>query len=135
MRTTIQTKNGNKVIDLNRRKAIRERCMNCSAWHPSEVAECKIADCYLFPFRSGAGKQDSKKRNKAIRKYCLWCCDQQPAEARKCPTINCPLWAFRKSTIDRTFELKYFIKNPRIDLSSGMNLTEAIQGYGLQISI
>ena len=126
MKIQIQTKDGNKIIDLNRRKAVRERCLNCTAWHPSEVADCKIVDCHLFPFRSGAGKQNATERNKAIRNYCLGCCDQQAHEVRKCPVISCPLWAFRKSSIDRSFELKNFIENADIDGSLGMDGAEAI---------
>lgn len=62
----IQTKEGHEVKHLNRRKAIRERCLNCSAWIFSEVRQCPITDCALYPFRMGTGRQDARKRNRAI---------------------------------------------------------------------
>ena len=60
MRVLIQAKNGTKEIDINRRKAIRERCLNGSAWVPKEVTNCEFTDCSLHPFRSGKGKQNAK---------------------------------------------------------------------------
>jgi hypothetical protein len=126
MKTTVQTKDGNKIIDLNRRKAIRERCLNCAAWHPSEIANCKIVDCHLHPFRSGTGKQDSKARDKAIRNYCLWCGAEQTHEVRKCQVFECSLWPYRKSVIDRSLELKNYPEKPNITRSSEMNSPAAI---------
>jgi len=73
MKIQIYAKGGFKLItkDLNRRKAMRERCMNCSAWVTKDVAECFADDCPLYPYRSGKGKQNAKARSKAIREYCL----------------------------------------------------------------
>jgi hypothetical protein len=91
----IQTKEGHEVKHLNRRKAIRERCLNCSAWIFSEVRQCQITDCVLYPFRMGTGRQDARERNRAIRQYCLWCCCGQPMEVAQCPSSDCPLYYFR----------------------------------------
>ena len=33
--------------------AIREKCMECCAWQPSEVTRCPASDCALWPFRLG----------------------------------------------------------------------------------
>lgn len=97
----IQTKGGHKIVDLNRRRAIRLRCWDCSGFNYAEVSRCQFDDCPLFPFRSGKGRQDAKDRNKAIHSYCLWCCADQPSEVLKCPALDCPLWSFRKGRIDK----------------------------------
>ncbi len=95
MKATIMSRNGSKVVNLNRRQAIRERCLNCSAWSPSEVDDCHFADCALYPYRTGKGKQSAKDRNRAIREYCLWCCNNQPKEVRLCPSGECALHQYR----------------------------------------
>ena len=115
MLAKIQRKNRQKIVDLNRNKAIRERCLNCSAWMPKEVRNCEFPDCSLYPFRSGKGKQDPKLRAKAIRDFCLWCTCDQPGEVTKCPAKNngqkttgvnawesttCSLFPYRKWRID-----------------------------------
>jgi len=104
MKVEIMTKTGTKVKNLNRRKAIRERCINCSGWSTPEVTNCTFTDCQLYPYRSGQGKQNAKARSIAIREYCLWCGADQPNEVRKCPAILCPLFAFRLSSTDRSVE-------------------------------
>ena len=106
MRVSILHKNGLKTIDLNRRRAIRERCLNCSGWQPGEVDGCKITDCPLYRFRSAAGKQDAKARNKAIQAYCRKCCNGQKTEVLKCPAVECPLFAYRRGVLDRSVEIK-----------------------------
>ena len=34
-------------------RAIRLKCLDCSAGQPSEVRECPVTDCPLYPFRFG----------------------------------------------------------------------------------
>ena len=34
-------------------KAIREKCLDCSAGQPSEIRKCLIIDCPLFKYRFG----------------------------------------------------------------------------------
>ena len=106
MKVDIQSKNGHKVIELNRRKATRERCLNCSAWSTREVLICEFIECHLYPFRSGQGKQNAKLRSKAIRDYCLWCMAGNKAEVSKCTSPDCSLFPYRKSTLDKTAEIK-----------------------------
>ena len=53
MRVSILSKNGLKIVNLNRRKAIRERCLNCSCWRPQELTNCTLTDCPLYPYRTG----------------------------------------------------------------------------------
>lgn len=101
MKFRILGKNGHKTVSLNRREAIRQRCLICSAWQPKEVTTCIFVTCPLYAFRSGQGKQNPKERNKAIRKYCIKCCDGQLGEVSKCPSNDCPLYHFRKNGIDR----------------------------------
>ena len=115
MKVSISGKIGLKVVDLNRRKAVRERCLNCSGWIHKEVANCEFPDCPLYPFRSGQGKQNAKARAKAIRKYCLGCMNGQFGEVSKCPSTECPLFAFRKIQTDRSTEIKSLPKKSHIE--------------------
>jgi hypothetical protein len=115
VRVNIQSKNGHKVIELNRRKAIRERCLNCSAWFSGEVANCSFTECSLYPFRSGQGKQNAKDRLKAIREYCLWCCAGSRSEIAKCPSLDCSLFPYRKFSVDRSAEIKSISKLGHIE--------------------
>jgi hypothetical protein len=34
-------------------KAIRAKCLDCSNYLPSQVRECRITDCPLWPYRMG----------------------------------------------------------------------------------
>ena len=34
-------------------KAIRAKCLDCSGGSPSEVADCLVKNCALYPFRMG----------------------------------------------------------------------------------
>lgn len=105
MKYQILRKDGLEVVDLNRRMAIHERCLNCSGWIPSEVTDCTFTDCHLFTFRTGNEKQSPKKRKEAIRKYCLWCMNGQSSEVKKCVSQTCPLFAYRLKEIDRSVEI------------------------------
>ena len=49
MKVSILRKNGHEVVDLNRRRAIRERCcLNCSGYSPKEVTNCEFTDCPII---------------------------------------------------------------------------------------
>ena len=115
MKVLILGKNGSKVIDLNRRKAIRERCLNCSGWFYKEVTNCTFIYCPLYPFRSGQGKQNAKARSKAIRKFCLWCVNGQHGEVSRCPSSDCSLFPYRKTRTDRSTEIKSLPKKDHIE--------------------
>ena len=119
MRLAIQHKHGSKIVNLNRRKAIRERCLNCSAWVSREVANCSFTECSLLPFRSGQGKQNAKLRSKAIRDYCLWCMADNTAEVSKCTSPDCSLFPYRKFNVDRSAEIKSIPKTGYIGQVSG----------------
>ena len=116
MKAVILDKHGSKkVVDLNRRKAIRERCLNCSAWCPKEVANCSFKDCPLHPFRLGKGKQNPKARAKAIKKYCLFCMAGQGSEVRKCISVNCPLYPYRMKGLNQSPEIDSVVKFDHIE--------------------
>ena len=118
MKVKIQSKNGTKIISINRRKTIREKCLNCSAWSYAEVTNCEFTDCDLYPFRTGRGKQNAKARAKAIRDYCLWCCAGQLMEVSKCPSIDCSLFPYRKTRTDMFSEIKSIPRNDHIQCMS-----------------
>ena len=96
MKTKFLDKDGVKEGLLNRRTAIRKRCLDCSGWSPSEVATCPLDKCPLYKFRSGEGKQDPDARSKAIRAYCLWCCCGDSSEVRLCTAKTCALYMYRR---------------------------------------
>jgi len=119
LRMMIQSKNGFKVISMNRRKAIRELCLNCSAWSAKEVENCQHTDCPLYPYRTGRGKQNSQLRSRAIREYCLWCMAGSAREVGKCTTPYCPLFPYRQSTVDNSVEIPAVKpKNPHIRIGT-----------------
>lgn len=118
MKVQIQSKSGYKIINLNRRKAIRERCLNCAAWIPKEVLNCGFFDCCLYSFRSGKGKQNPTMRKKAVRSYCRWCTFGQRSEVSKCVSLDCPLFSFRMNGIDRPPRIESLPKNDHIEAVS-----------------
>lgn len=105
MKIKIQTKNGHKIIDINRRRAIRERCLNCSGWSSKEVLNCQFTACELYPFRTGMGKQDAKARSRATRAYCLSCMNGQSSEISKCTSPDCSLYPYRLTRLDRSIAI------------------------------
>lgn len=114
MKFIVLGSNGPQLMKLNRRKAIRERCLNCTGWISSEVRNCHFNRCSLHKFRMGVGKQESIERAAAIRNYCLQCCNDQPNEVRLCPCKDCSLYPFRFYKIDRTVEINSKLKKHHI---------------------
>jgi hypothetical protein len=84
-------------VTLNRRKAIRLKCLECSNEEYKEVINCPCTTCSLYPFRSGRGKQDPKERDLAIKIECMSCMAGQTFEISNCG-MNCPLREFRGYT-------------------------------------
>ena len=119
MKVRILRKNGQSIVDLNRRKAIRERCLNCAGWYSKDIANCLFNGCSLYLFRSRQEKQNARARVKAIRKYCLWCCSGKTSEVAKCPSIDCPLWCFRKGRLDKADKTGSVPKNDHIEACLG----------------
>jgi len=105
MRMQIQSKNGTRIVNINRRKAIRENCLNCSAWSAKEVENCQHKDCPLYPYRLGRGPQNAKARAKAIRDYCLWCMAGSTYEVGHCVIEDWPLFPYRQFSVDRSVEI------------------------------
>ncbi len=97
MNARILSKNGLKLVHLNRRRAIHERCLDCVGRYSHEVKTCEFDDCPLHPFRSGVGKQDARDRSRAIKDYCKWCTD---GKISACSSLLCPLYPFKKSGLD-----------------------------------
>ncbi len=127
MKVKIQSKSGRKIVNLNRRKAIRERCLNCSGWFPREVSNCGFVDCSLYPFRSGKGKQNPKLREKAIRAFCRWCMCGQRSEVSKCVSRDCPLFPYRMNGIDHSTKIESWTKNAHIEAVSEVKVVGEYQ--------
>lgn len=43
-------------------QAIRQKCLDCSAGQPSEVRECPVTTCGLWPYRLGRDPEPSQTR-------------------------------------------------------------------------
>lgn len=83
---------------MNRRKAIRKKCLDCSGNSSQEVANCKYTQCQLYPFRKINMKQNAQERKKSIHEYCRdFCMNESVGEVSKCVSVNCPLHCFRNS--------------------------------------
>lgn len=97
---------GQRIVNINRRRAIKENCFNCSGYSRKGRENCWAVDCQLYLYRTGQGKQDSKARNKAIRTHCRdHCMDGHPSYVTKCPARDCPLFAYRMNKIDQSVEV------------------------------
>ena len=53
MRHTYETKTGHETGMVTPLRMIRQKCLECSSWQPSEVRECPMTDCALYVFRFG----------------------------------------------------------------------------------
>jgi hypothetical protein len=127
MRTRIQSKDGTKIVKINRRRAIRENCLNCLAWIVREVSNCQDTDCPLYPYRLGKGPQNAKARAKAIRDYCLWCMNGNTSEVTTCIIRDCPLFPYRQTKVDTSVEiLPTMPKKVHIRMSSEAKMVGAI---------
>lgn len=91
----ILTRDGVAEVQVNRRKAIHLRCLDCSGFEWNEVRDCEHTDCPLYPYRTGRGKQVPASRNRAIKEYCMWCGVDQPGEITACTSLHCPLYKYR----------------------------------------
>lgn len=80
---------------MNRRQAIREKCLDCSGYEKKEVKNCYCTGCSLYPFRTGRGKQNPQERDRAIREQCMYCQMDHPREIIFCNSAWCPLYQFR----------------------------------------
>lgn len=50
-------------------KAIREKCLDCTANQPSEVQRCEAASCALWPFRANKHPYTSGAREKSLHEH------------------------------------------------------------------
>ena len=116
MKVSIQTKNGAAIVDLNRRKAVKHQCLNCSGWEYAGVRDCHSEDCPLWEYRTGKGKQDANARSKAIREYCLWCMNGQLMEVARCHIRTCALHPYRQTKVDMPVVVS---ENGHIEVSQG----------------
>lgn len=80
-----------KSKPMNIRRAIKERCFNCSGWSKQDVRACTHENCPLHRFRLGTTKGiTSRERNHAVSEYCRWCFNG--SRISQCSAENCPLW-------------------------------------------
>jgi len=108
---------GYRIVNLNRRRAIAEKCLDCSGFIPAERRTCTITDCLLYPYRTGVGKQDSDARNRYIRAYCReTCMESNQGYVSKCTSPGCPLYAYRMAVVDTSVA----INNDVLMLESGV---------------
>ena len=43
-------------------QAIRQKCLDCSCHQPSQVRDCRLTACSLWPFRFGRDPEPSRSR-------------------------------------------------------------------------
>jgi hypothetical protein len=105
---------GYRVANLNRRRAIKERCIDCSGYSTRQVRECWNHDCELYPFRTGdMDNHTANERKRAIQVLCRDnCMEGTSTDVSRCSSPDCPLYAFRMSRIDRSVELPSQRINP-----------------------
>jgi len=118
MEAEVFTREGVRKVNLNRRKAIHLKCMDCSAFQYKEMINCLQTDCPLHPFRTGIGKQNPVQRNRAIKEYCLWCMYDHSREIEKCTSVNCPLFNYKG----------FLLQKQHIGATSGTISSELMKG-------
>lgn len=72
-------------------RAVRRRCLDCSAYVRNEVRDCDHTDCILLPYRMGKGRVSLKE----IKAYCKWCQGGDIKGVKSCPDGQCSLFPFR----------------------------------------
>jgi len=127
MKVMIQSRDGFTVKDLNRKRACRETCLNCSGWVPSQVRDCTFNDCPLYSYRMGRGRQDAAERAEDIRRYCIDCQGGNSRDIGSCPTTYCPLYPYRLSTVDRSVKVKSKTETVHIERISKVEILKAYQ--------
>lgn len=109
MKLLIKDKNDTLVLkNLSRRRAVKELCLNCSAWSPSQRTNCPVTDCPLRPYRNGEIPEGltAADRARALRTYCLeGCCCGDRTEVRDCAITTCAIRPWRRSKVDRSMEV------------------------------
>ena len=51
-------------------KAIRQKCLDCACYQPSEVVQCTVYACPLHSFRFGKDPDPSRTRGFAKQRLC-----------------------------------------------------------------
>jgi hypothetical protein len=51
----------NAMKNLTPLRAIRQKCLECSAGQPSEVKHCPCTECPLYPYRMGTNPKRAGK--------------------------------------------------------------------------
>ena len=105
----IRTKDGFRVVHINRRRACRFMCKECVGWEDeNEINNCTGefldgATCHLHPFRQMGSEQNPSQRDKAIRLACLYCMGGHIKLVKNCVSKFCPLHPYRNATVDKAF--------------------------------
>ena len=61
-------------------KAIRQNCLDCVGYKPSDVRNCHITDCSLWPFRMGNNPFHKRKMTDTAKKVAT---ERLPAKNKK----------------------------------------------------
>lgn len=101
----IRTKDGFRVVHINRRRACRFACVECMGWAEGQVDKCdgKMLDgttCALVDFKKMDGQQSAAKRTRAIRAFCMECMDSHGRDVAGCKAVYCPLYPYRNTNVD-----------------------------------
>ena len=65
-------------------QAIRRKCLDCSCFQPSEVRECPVSTCDLWPYR--LGRDPDPSRSRGFAKSSVYT-DDFP-ESGPCPSVE-----------------------------------------------
>ncbi len=123
MRVQIKTMFGLIIKNINSRKAILIKCLNCAAEEFDKnsalqhVEKCDFYDCPLFDFRKERGYQDPQIRSKAIIEYCSLCGKVDGFMVGQCPHRTCSLFAYRLGKMDKSVEIPRLVKKYKCSLS------------------
>jgi hypothetical protein len=94
----VLSQGGTKVINLNRRTAIRHFCLGCSDFVWDRVVECESSGCLPYSYRLGRPLRiglSSKDRADSIIQYCMECSEANGIEKEQCDAEVCALFPYR----------------------------------------
>jgi hypothetical protein len=86
-----------QTIPYTRAIAIKKCCLECVGFIYSEMKNCTMPECPIFPYRLGKSPEGMTPQNraKAIRLHCMECCSDDKKYINECPAGSCALHPYR----------------------------------------
>ena len=95
----VRTDKGIQELRITKSKAVKLRCLDCSAFDRKAVRECSNEKCILFVMRLRGkleGEKAGLRRARAIKHFCrIHCMNDYRDLVKECSDINCSFHQYR----------------------------------------